>query len=219
MSTREAARVGIRGLVALAAAGLGAACSDDPALSVRDDEICFERRDGRRICVELYEASRPDATSTSVGTTNGIPRSIPGRLPWEEVTWEAARAACVEKGKRLCEADEWEDACDGTVGNDGLTFPYGDERDVTACNVSGVGPVPTGSNERCVSPFGVFDMGGNLWEWTGNTLDAAVARGGGYPSSQTHRCTSGPDFPNRFPPAAPNVEVGFRCCRDVGASE
>lgn len=192
------------------------ACSDDPDFAVREDEVCFERRDGQRICIEVYEASRQDADAESEGTSEATPRSTADRQPWRNVTWSAALEACRAKGKRLCDRDEWIDGCDGEVGEDvGTTYPYGNERDPALCNVTGGGPAAGGASPMCVSAFGTFDQGGNVWEWTGNTRAAAAARGGSFRSSQTHDCQSG-DRTQRFDPELPNVEVGFRCCREAG---
>lgn len=193
------------------------ACSDDPDFAVREDEVCFERRDGQRICVEVYEASRQDASGDVEGSSEAPPRSTAGRRPWTNVTWMAAREACRAKGKRLCERDEWLDACDGGVGEDvGSTYPYGDTIDPTLCNVEGGGPIAGGTRATCVSAFGAFDMAGNVWEWTGNTTSSAVARGGSFRNSVLHSCGAGDTPPQTFRIDQPNEEVGFRCCREAG---
>lgn len=190
---------------------LGVACGDDPELTSPDEEVCLERRDGGRFCIDVYEASRRDATSTSAGTEEGMTVSLQGRLPWIEVTWEEAEAACGRRGKRLCTLDEWVDACDGQVGPGGRIFAYGDARDTTICNTEG-GPIePGGARDGCRSLRGTSDQSGNVWEWTGSSRAAAAARGGSFRSSQTHRCDS------VLPGAmldVPNDEIGFRCCRD-----
>lgn len=192
-----------------------ASCSDDPGFSVLEDEVCFERRDGVRVCIEVFEASRQDATADAEGTSTDSPRSIAGRRPWVNVTWSAAREACAAKGKRLCERDEWIDACDGGVGEtEGQAYPYGETRDTAQCNVGGGGPVAGGSFAGCASPIGTLDQGGNVWEWTGNTASAAVARGGSFRSTMSHECLSGDQF-RRFMPDQPDAEVGFRCCREA----
>ncbi len=190
-------------------------CTEDGGLDVREEEICFTRRDGAGICIETYEASRRDATDTSPGVSDEPPRSFASRRPWVEITWSAARDACLAKGRRLCERDEWFDACSGAVGEgNGTRYPYGAELDEAVCNVTGTEPVAGGSFAGCVSGFGAFDLAGNVWEWTGNSEAAAVARGGGFRSSVAHECRSGDDL-RRFDPRQANVEVGFRCCRDV----
>ena len=63
-----------------------------------------------------YEASRYDATATSAGfdsTRRGC--TVPGKLPWANVTMTEAEAACELLGPnwRLCTAAEWQAACQG----------------------------------------------------------------------------------------------------------
>ena len=202
-------------LLVLSVSLAGVGCSEDPYLGLDDREVCLLRRDGARYCVEVFEASRADATAASAGVDEAQPpRSLPDRLPWTTVTWGAAQAACELKGKRLCDFDEWIDACDGTVGEGGVVYTYGDTRDEsnTTCNTSSGAAEPVGAREGCQSPTRTFDQSGNVWEWTGNTMGAASARGGGYRSTQSHTCAS---TLMNVSPDQENVEVGFRCCRDT----
>ncbi|MCB9650163.1 MAG: SUMF1/EgtB/PvdO family nonheme iron enzyme [Deltaproteobacteria bacterium] len=192
-----------------------AACGEDPQLGLDDKEVCLTRRDGVRYCIELFEASRADANSQSAGVDDTTaPRSLSGRMPWTGLTWAAARAACELKGKRLCDFDEWIDACDGEVGDGGLTYTYGDTRDESnaTCNTGSGAAEPTGSREACESPTTTMDQSGNVWEWSGNTMGAASARGGGFRSTQTHQCAS---TLMDISPTTESPEVGFRCCRDT----
>ncbi len=111
-----------------------------------------------------------------------------GRKPTVMVSWYDADRLCKAQGRRLCNDDEWTLACEGP---DRTPYPYGWERDETACNIGKTLPphrdnakifskdpavsqaeldrldlrVPTGSMPRCVSPFGVYDMTGNADEW------------------------------------------------------
>ena len=52
-------------------------------------------------------------------------------LPATLITFEQARGACGEEGKRLCTETEWALACEGPQA---FAFPYGDARDDGACN-------------------------------------------------------------------------------------
>jgi formylglycine-generating enzyme required for sulfatase activity len=209
-------------LALVSASMIFASCSDSGPLETPDKEVCLMRRDGMRYCIDVYEASRRDAYAKACTRdaemgcgpgkdTKSPPRSLEGKIPWPEVTWGEAKAACELKSKRLCEADEWIDACDGVVGAGGQRYTYGDTLDTTRCNVMSSGPVATGTIAGCKSPVNTHDQSGNLWEWTGNLRSTAAARGGGYRSDVVHECAS--TAMSGFDLDVPSPEVGFRCCR------
>lgn len=205
--------LGVR-VIALCWVGL-VGCGDEAVLDIQDPEICLSRRDGVRYCIEVYEASREDATDVSGGTDEASPaRARTGRLPWTNITWAAARTACAAKDKRLCDLDEWVDACDGLVGDGGTVYTYGDIRDESnmTCNTGSAEVAACGALADCQSAKGTFDQSGNIWEWTGNTRGAATARGGGFRSTQTHACDS---TLMNIDLDGETSEVGFRCCRDL----
>ncbi|WP_394829258.1 formylglycine-generating enzyme family protein [Pendulispora albinea] len=162
----------------------------------------------------------------------------PGRAgvrPQVNVTWVQAGALCAARGKRLCTEEEWTLACEG----DSLwPYPYGLVRDASACHIdeplrpsahqgspernARVGPhwkmpidqrEPSGKRPACVSPFGVFDMTGNVDEWVdGHASGHASSSMGGYWGPVRNRCrvvTRAHDAKFSF------YQTGFRCCRDV----
>lgn len=205
-----------RALLVVGVLAATAACGEEePNIGSPDKEVCLLRADGTtRYCIDTYEASRSDATATEPGTASmAAPRSLDGRLPWAQLTWSEARAACQLRGRRLCERDEWLDACDGVAGPGGALYTYGDTLAADTCNTGGAGVEAGGARAGCKSSGAVFDLSGNVREWTGNVKAAAAARGGSFRSSTTHECTSG-DTAQLQPPDQGSAEVGYRCCRD-----
>ncbi len=132
-------------------------------------------------CIDAYEVS--------AGTA-----SVAGAIPDTAVTFYEARAACEsvpvadEVGvvlgfKRLATDAEWEDAADGTLGEGGWPYPYGEEVVEGACILPDATNTPiydglqlTGSAPACVSTFGAYDQVGNAWEWVdpGQASDSAA---------------------------------------------
>ncbi len=158
-----------------------------------------------------------------------------GAYPWIMVTWTEAAALCRGEGERLCTEAEWTFACEG---EEAMPYPYGYDRDPTACvidrpvrevNESVLMPRSSdralaeidrlwqgersGGAPRCRSPFGVYDMTGNVDEWTSSVVPGerpSVLKGGYWgpvrtrcrPSTRAH----GEDFAY--------YQQGFRCCAD-----
>ena len=182
---------------------------------------CYGKPRAHHFCMDRYEYPNEEGTKPVVA-----------------VTWEEAKASCTADDKRLCTAEEWTTACEGP---ERLPHPYGFERDVTACNIdrSYIMPndeayknsktrgaevrrlsqsEPSGARPRCVSPYGVYDMTGNLDEWVlnenGSIMGPEHESGlkGGYWARVRNRCRPMTTDHNRW---HSGYQIGYRCCSNA----
>jgi len=70
--------------------------------------------------IQKFEASRPDATATGVGTNEAAVCARAGVQPWTNVKYPQAVAACTSIGARLCTEAEWQSMC---AQNPSVAYP------------------------------------------------------------------------------------------------
>jgi len=151
------------------------------------------------------------------------------KFPVSNVNWFDADAYCRWQHKHLPSEAQWEKAA---RGNEGREYPWGNEWNADITNTgdnvdNDLGLAPVGSFLGNRSPYGVYDMAGNVWEWVqdwyqaypGNSYQSKafgeqnkVLRGGGGGSGHyalsvffrgAARSYAKPDMKSN--------DVGFRC--------
>jgi formylglycine-generating enzyme required for sulfatase activity len=140
--------------------------------------------------------------------------NILGEMPLVNATWYEAREKCLEQGKDLPTERQWEKACRGP---EGFVYPYGNEYDKRKCRTElswNDGPAASGTYRDCVSGYGVYDMSGNVMEWTlGESVEERAVRGGYWQNIDFYtRCSYRVFYHPTY--AAPNI--GFRCVKSSG---
>ena len=146
-------------------------------LAVESSNPCGEyavrmQFDSGVVCVDTYEASPSDScdietpkseidTQINVADVDCHAVSRAAVVPWRFVSLSQAQQLCARTGKRLLTSEEW------------FTTSLG-MSDFSSCAVSTgkSDPEKTGSMS-CISPVGVHDLVGNVWEW----VDAFVVDG------------------------------------------
>jgi len=153
--------------------------------------------------------------------------------PVVHVVWNMASTYCEWRGASLPTEAQWEKAARGT---DGFAYPWGEGIDCGLANFSGcVGDITqVGNYESGVSPYGVYDMAGNVWEWVNDWYsdtyyksspssnpqgpasgEVRVVRGGSWYHNASFSRSS---FRYRLVPTGIfflNSHLGFRCARGV----
>jgi ergothioneine biosynthesis protein EgtB len=157
---------------------------------------------------------------------------------WPVVVSHAEASAYARwKGARLPSEAEWHRAARGTPAGDERRFPWGDEQPAEGHGSFGfrqASPVPVGSFPDGTSAWGVHELVGNGWEWTGTPFApfpgfAPMPRYPGYSADffdgrhfvllggswATDEALLRPSFRNWFQPHYPYVFAKFRCARSL----
>ncbi len=197
--------------------------------TTNEDYLAFVRSGGYAE-PSLWPADMPrDALSRFVDRTG-----LPGPRNWSEqrfgvgtarhpvsgVTWYEAAAYCSWKGKSLPTIFEWEKAARGGAFThvEGVVLPWGlvaPRQSIEArANFGSTGPVDVDAHPFGMSPYGAYEMAGNVREFTANAAEGGFVAMG----------ASWQDRPYQFvsiatpPGLSSSPTLGFRCAqREVSA--
>jgi formylglycine-generating enzyme required for sulfatase activity len=184
--------------------------------------------DATEVTVEAYAACVRAKRCTLPGVGHGCNWGRPGaaRHPINCVDWGQASAFCAAVGKRLPTEREWEFAARGAERR---RFPWGSADPAARGCWNGRrgwgdprrSTCEVGRFDEGATPEGVYDLAGNVWEWTASAYcdypreqcaeSRRVFRGGGWREEAgvmlRAALRSGDDEDER------NDHLGFRCAR------
>jgi formylglycine-generating enzyme required for sulfatase activity len=144
------------------------------------------------------------------------------------VDLEDARAYARWRGKRLPTEEEWQYAAQGP---DGFKYPWGNEMLSDRCNGSeDGGTTPVRAFPKGRSTFGLYDLCGNVWEWTESERSDGrtrfcILRGGSYYKARgsvwyadggPQPCSFAAKFLLMWSGLNRCATIGFRCAMDLG---
>jgi hypothetical protein len=144
------------------------------------EDAVLERFGSHALCVDRYEAAAnpvcpfPDPrseleTEANILARSCTPESRHGALGWRFVTQNQAAQLCARVDKRLPTAAEWHRIA--------LTL-----QTVDTCVLNADRPQVAGATQ-CVTPSGVHDLVGNVWEWIGDTVSEGRFNGRAIPQA------------------------------------
>jgi sulfatase modifying factor 1 len=192
--------------------------------------------DGREVPWPPYGVVDPSHQLRAVAAANVFPQAY--------ISAAQATRACAASGKRLCAPVEWRKACAGPdastfgYGTERVSGRCNDEgrspmlelypQVAQSWNLVGMTEMndprlnqldgtlaPTGAHTGCTNGYGVFDMVGNLHEWTNDPN--GTFQGGYY--LDTHKNGDGCTYrtvAHEF--TYHDYSTGFRCCADPAVS-
>ena len=194
-----------------------------------------------RFSIDVYEVTTAQYAAFLAASKRPVPwqwetvdLAQHGDRPVIGVDWRDADAYCAWNGKRLPTEAEWEKAARGT---DGRLYPWGNQGPTSELANFALGArfsynqvlLPVRSHETGKSPYGLYHMAGNVYEWVQdwygmNYYEGSPEKNPPGPSHGQFKVLRGgswSDLPKylltyarfKLPPETKNSYTGFRCAK------
>ncbi len=142
-----------------------------------------------KVCADEGICKPPDMESFGYSNYYGNP--VFDEFPVMLVDWNMASEYCAWRAAQLPTEAQWEKAA---LGTDRRTYPWGEGIDCSKanyrlhCGVDRIETTAVGSFKDDMSPYGLYDMAGNVKEWVRDWYDAS------YFQNSPRSNPSGPDL-------------------------
>ena len=199
--------------------------------------VCIDRWEAHSVEVLEDGAEHTWSPYFNPGSIPIRAKSAPGAVPQGYISQVQAQEACKRANKRLCRDEEWLSACRGAKNTQ---FPYGKDERLGTCNdhrdrhpaaqylesnllvftklhhpcINQVADslMAAGAKRACTTAEGIFDLVGNLHEWTADA--SGHFRGGYYVDTRTNG--RGCDYVTTAHDSHYwDFSTGYRCCADM----
>jgi formylglycine-generating enzyme required for sulfatase activity len=212
--------------------------NESPAHTVKLDDFYIDKYE---VTNALYKVCAAEGICQRPIHTNFYYVATRSDRPVVSVTWDMANAYCQWRGAGLPSEAQWEKAARGT---DERPYPWGQQSPIVQyANYQGNDSKDVGSYPFVQSPYGAFDLAGNVSEWvsdwysldyyrtvssenisnpTGPSISSyspshnfygRVVRGGSWSSSENYRLST--TYRDHLSPDSYADDLGFRCAKPV----
>jgi formylglycine-generating enzyme required for sulfatase activity len=161
----------------------GMSCIEGGAAIVGSDEGAAAEKPKRSVEISTFYMDQKEITEidyaacVAAGACQRLPgTSTPSLRPAVPLDWSRAHQFCTFAGKRLPTEFEWEKAARGVAGE---WFPWGN--DTADCSKAHTQPCPRDTESEFLvvgskpaQRYGLYDMAGNVFEWTATWASASA---------------------------------------------
>jgi formylglycine-generating enzyme required for sulfatase activity len=183
--------------------------------------------------VDLTGHRKPRLAGYLAVGPEGLPLLMNPFNPVVGISWDDASAYCIWKKKKLPTEAEWEKAAKGETHQ---LWPWGNDENPLNANLVGdkdgyFYTAPVGSFKNDKSPYGVYDMAGNVMEWVNdwyseNAYQSFITQNPKGPESGETKVIRGGSWNDsilraesivrfKMSPEYRDVTIGFRCAKSA----